>query len=216
MTKRPSKSIGILGGSFDPVHLGHLAVARLAYEDLGLEHILFIPNRIPPHKQLTVHASATQRLHMLTLACQQASPFHIWEGEIQREGPSYTVDTLSILHRTYPDTEFYFIIGTDNLSEIPTWHRYNDILSQVTLAVTDRPGYPFRVPEQLSRARIVRFTSPQWGVSSTEIRRLRIQGFSCRYLIPESVRTYIDSENLYQQESGDEDQSARPESSQEA
>ncbi len=203
------RKIGILGGSFDPVHAGHLSIAQLALEELDLEEVLFIPNRIPPHKRLTVHATARQRLHMLRLACECCSPFRIWEGELDRQGPSFTSDTLDILHKQLPDSSFFFIIGTDNLSELPTWHRYNDIISQVTLAVTDRPGYHFSVPEQLRKAQIVRFTSPQWGISSTQIRQLRIRGFSCRYLVPEPVRSFIDSEGLYCRVHGSKDESTK-------
>ncbi|MFW6221702.1 MAG: nicotinate (nicotinamide) nucleotide adenylyltransferase [Fibrobacterota bacterium] len=210
------KASGILGGSFDPVHLGHLAIARLAFEELQLQEILFIPNRIPPHKKQTIHATASQRLTMLRLACTNDQSFRIWEGELQREGPSYTVDTLSILRRSYPETRFYFIIGTDNLMELPSWHRYNDIISQVTLAVADRPGHSFEIPEQLRPAKIVRFSSPYWGVSSTEIRRLRLQGFSCRYLIPEPVRTFIDTEGLYKKGQDRTDESAKPQDSEES
>jgi len=192
--KRP---IGILGGIFDPVHNGHLAAAELAAEYFNCEKILFIPAGTPPHKRSTVTASAQHRLSMLRGALLGNERAEIWTNEIERTGVSYTIDTLDELAAQYPGAPLYFIIGADNLHEIHSWHRYTEILSRVTLCVTERPGFSMEVPQTLCRATIKTFPSPHWGLSSTGIRTLFAQGYSCRYLLPQNVQEYIMSNGLY-------------------
>ncbi len=197
MADAAKPAIGILGGSFDPLHCAHLAIAHLACEHFGLEKVLFVPANIPPHKSRTVCAPAKHRLAMLRCAIARERRFAAWDIELRRRGRSYTIDTLRILKKKRPERQVCFIIGSDNLKEIATWHRYRAILPLVTLCVTHRPGYSMRVPAEIREARIHTFPSPQWGVSSSEIRRLLKNGYSCRGLIPPEVRQYIRMHNLY-------------------
>lgn len=191
--------IGILGGSFDPIHQGHLAIAQLALEHFKLADVFFIPAHIPPHKSNTVSASAHHRLAMLKKAIIHIPEFKIWEGEMIRGGVSFTIHTLQTFKKNHPHAQLYFIIGSDNLMEMLSWHQYKSIISLVTLCVTHRPGYAMRVPEELATARIVRFPSPEWGISSTMVRHyLGKKKLSAKYLIPQSVLTYIEHHGLYQ------------------
>jgi nicotinate-nucleotide adenylyltransferase len=192
-----SGRIGILGGSFDPVHYGHCAVARLAQQHFTLDSVLFIPAGIPPHKRHSVSASASERLAMLRCALGDTPHFAIWEGEIERPGKSYTVDSLAILKRELPNSDFFFIIGSDNLHEIPAWHRYEEILKMVTLAVARRPGFDMEPPPELAAATIQAFPSPRWGLSSTMLREMLARGYACEYLIPPAALAYIRKNHLY-------------------
>jgi nicotinate-nucleotide adenylyltransferase len=189
--------LGVFGGSFDPVHNGHLAVAALAREYLGLATVLFVPAGLPPHKLDAVRAPARHRAGMLRAALAGEPGCVIYRGELKRPGPSYTLDTVRGLQRRYPGRELYLIIGSDNLAEIPTWHRYRELLGIVTLAVAHRPGHGFRRPPQLRGARVVRVPSPQWGVSSTQVRSYLAAGHSCAGLLPRPVRDYIRRHRLY-------------------
>ncbi len=190
--------LGLFGGSFDPVHNGHIAVAALAREFLELSQVVFIPARIPPHKKRTVHASAAQRLAMLEVALSSRQEiFSIYRGELEREGPSYSIDTIEALRAENPDAEICFIVGSDNLTEIPTWHRYRDILARVTLCVAHRPGYAGTPAGELSEATIVDLPSPEWGISSTMLRDFLERGYSCEGLLPAGVRGYAAQHELY-------------------
>lgn len=196
MSSKPSR-IGILGGSYDPVHCGHLAVAQLALEHLALDHVLLIPAAIPPHKRHVVSASTSQRLTMLRRAAGDNRALRVWDTEIRRGGVSYTIDTLHELRERHPNAELCFIIGSDNLREISSWHRYRAILRMVTLCVAHRPGHAMKPPGEIAATRMAAIPSPEWGVSSTMIRRRIARGLSCRYLIPESVRVYVERHALY-------------------
>jgi nicotinate-nucleotide adenylyltransferase len=189
--------IGVLGGIFDPVHFGHLATARLAGDFFHLDQIFFVPAGVPPHKRSTVSASPDHRLAMLKLALTGESGATIWDGEINSPRVSYTVDTLGAIQESFPASPLYFIVGADNLHEIHTWHRYRAILAMVTLCVAERPGFSMEVPDTLAEANIEFFPSPQWGLSSTQVRRYLASGYSCRHLLPGTVREYISSNGLY-------------------
>ena len=189
--------IGIVGGSFDPVHFAHLAIAQSAYEHFALQKVCFIPANIPPHKRETVTISATHRLAMLQRAVKGNKAFCVWDGELKRKGISFTVDTLNELKRLYPQSHFYFIIGSDNIVEILTWKEYKTIIKMVTLCVTHRPGYSMRIPAELSGAKIVTFPSVEWRISSSMIREYLSTNISCRYMIPDAVMEYIKRNGLY-------------------
>jgi len=189
--------IGLFGGAFDPVHNGHLAVAALARETLALPRVLFAPAGLPPHKQTTVHAPAVHRLAMLELALDGVVGCEIYRGELERPGPSYTIDTVRALKSGCPTTEIVLIVGSDNLAEIATWRRYRDLLREVTLGVVHRPGYALRRPAALAQATILRIDSPEWGISSTMVREFVRQARSCAGLLPPGVREYIDTYGLY-------------------
>ncbi len=189
-------SIGVLGGIFDPVHNGHLAVASLAREALGLEKIIFIPSGNPPHKSATICASASDRLNMLRCALEEETDTIIWESELKRPGVSYTIDTLHELLREF-NCPLYFIIGSDNLQEICSWHRYQEIISLVSFGVAHRPGYSDLIPEELTKADIKFIPSPRWGISSSMVRSYFSQGYTCKHLLPSSVIDYILKKQLY-------------------
>jgi len=191
--------IGILGGSFDPVHGGHCALAHMALEHFALDTVFFIPACIPPHKTDSVSASAAHRLAMLKAAVRGNRAFQVWDGEVRRKGVSFTVDTLQQFRKRYPSAEFHFIIGSDNIRQIRTWREYETILGMVTLCITRRPGWSLRIPPELSMARIAFFPSPMWGVSSTLIRKYLAENLSCRYLVPSAVLEYIRAHRLYRQ-----------------
>lgn len=197
MAQDQKQCIGILGGSFDPVHYGHCAIAQLAYDYFSLTKVLFIPAANPPHKSRSVVVEKTHRLEMLYCAIKDNPAFELWEGEFQRGGISYTIDTLQILRQQYKDAPLYFIIGSDNIQEIMTWHRYQEIIQMVTLCVAYRPGYSLRIPEELLNATICQFPSPRWGISSSLIRSYLKKNLSCKYLIPPAVETYIFQNKLY-------------------
>lgn len=191
------KPVGVFGGIFDPVHNGHLAAARLAYEHFSLEKVIFVPAGIPPHKTTTLAVSAESRLEMLRIALEDEPYAVIWEREVRQPGVSYTVDTLYELRKHHPDSPIFFIVGADNLIEIPTWHRYLEILEMVTLCVTERPGYSMEIPAQLTGAHLLTFPSPRWGISSTLLRSYLAQGYRCKYLLPDGVSDYILKNRLY-------------------
>jgi nicotinate-nucleotide adenylyltransferase len=188
--------VGILGGTFDPVHNGHLALAARARKFFHLSKILVIPSGRPPHKE-RLNASAADRLAMLRLALRSDPAAAIWDGEIRRRGVSYTIDTLRALSREVPGRQFYFIMGSDNLGEIETWRRFRDVLSSVTLCVAHRPGHRMTVPRSLETGRIVKFPSPELAISSTMIRERIVRGRPYRHLVPKEVAEYISNRELY-------------------
>ena len=189
-------AIGIIGGIFDPIHNGHLALAHLARDFFALEQMLIVPAGMPAHKTHPV-ASVENRLSMARLALKNDTDLTLWDGEIRRGGTSYSIDTVRALSERYPGKALYFIIGADNLREIRTWRRYEEIIDRVTLCVASRPGYSNAVPRTLKNARILFFPSPEWGISSTMIRAFLKQGFSCRNLVPDAVLEYISRHMLY-------------------
>lgn len=191
-------SFGVIGGTFDPIHNGHLAIATLAREALGLKKIIFIPSGNPPHKQETLCANAVDRLAMLRLALKDDKHAVIRDNEIKRPGLSYTIETINELKVEY-GSPLHFIIGSDNIAEIPLWHRYKEFLQSVILCVAYRPGYPENIPQEMSFADIVKIPSPYWGISSSMIREYLRKKYSCRYLLPDSVIDYIKENRLYQQ-----------------
>jgi nicotinate-nucleotide adenylyltransferase len=188
--------IGVLGGIFDPVHNGHLAVAALARDYFGLSKVLIIPAGCPPHKA-HVGASAAERVAMLRLAIKKEPMFDLRTDELRRRGVSYSFDTLCKLTGEFCGRPLHFIIGSDNLPEIEVWYRFREVLRMVTLCVAHRPGYPMKIPRSLRSARISIFPSPEWGVSATMVREYVSRGYSCRHLVPEAVAAYIAKKRLY-------------------
>ena len=181
---------------FDPVHFGHLSMAELARSNFHLDEVIFVPAGIPPHKQ-SVTTSAFHRLEMLKLALANAPYCTIWEGEVNKSGCAYTVDTISDLSGVYPNAKLHFIIGADNLAEILTWHYSDEILNKVTLCAAARPGYDINRPDALSNADIETFNGPEWGLSSTILRKYLKSGLSCKFLAPDAVLAYIRENGLY-------------------
>jgi nicotinate-nucleotide adenylyltransferase len=193
----PARAIGILGGVFDPPHLGHCALAQGALEECNLDRVLFIPAGQPPHKKDRVGASAAARAAMVRMVVADNPRFELCEWELLRDKPSYTVHTLAWLRQKYPDAVLHYLIGADNLGEISSWYRFEQILQQVTLCVAKRPPFDTTVPAGLEGASLAFFEGPQWGIASSQIRARIARGRSCRYLLPSGVRQYILEQGLY-------------------
>ena len=205
--------VGVLGGTFDPVHTGHLILAEHAAEGLGLDMVLFIPAGDPWRKEHKP-APAQPRLAMLKLAVEGNDRFGISDIELRRAGPTYTADTLETLAAERLDDEFWFIVGADALADLPNWHEPERILRHATLAVAPRPD---ELPPAASIAasgrtlggagvtatlpgiedRIARFPMPRIDISSTDIRARIAEGGGIRYLVPDAVRAYITHHRLY-------------------
>lgn len=198
--------IGLFGGSFDPIHLGHLLMAELCREHCQLDELRFVPAAVPPHKQDQRRADDSHRLEMLHLAVDGNSGFSVWAVELERGGVSYTVDTLEALHAEHPTDELFFLMGADSLFDLPNWREPKRICELATLAVVDRPGQPpldFDVlgeivsADRLAEIRDSCIPMPQMEISSTEIRRRVAAGCSIRYQTPRAVEEYIRAQGLY-------------------
>ncbi|MFO7323141.1 MAG: nicotinate-nucleotide adenylyltransferase [Chloroflexota bacterium] len=194
--------VGILGGTFDPPHIGHLVLADCAIESLKLDHLLFVPAADPPHKRSSTRLPIEHRLPMLERALAADSRFEISRVDIDRPGPHYTVDTVEIIQNQYPDCELFFVMGSDSLRDIITWHRPDLLIERVRLAVMQRPtasiepGIHASVLPRLEQ-RVVIIDAPRLEISSTEIvERLR-QGKTVRYLVPQPVLDYIEMYGVY-------------------
>jgi nicotinate-nucleotide adenylyltransferase len=195
--------IGILGGTFNPPHIGHLVCAQEAYLQLGLERVLLIPARIPPHKPVQDEPGIEHRLEMCRLAIAgDEQRFEVSDAEVRRDGPSYTVDTLEELHAHQPESELFLIVGGDVALEFGSWREPERVLALATLAVAERPGTTrTAVEDELSRlvgGERTRFLDmPGIEISSTLLRRRARNAEPTRYLVPDAVRSYIDRHRLY-------------------
>jgi nicotinate-nucleotide adenylyltransferase len=194
--------IGILGGTFNPPHLGHLICAQEAYLQLGLDRVTLIPARMPPHKPVEDEPGAEHRLELCRLAIGRDERFSVSDLEINREGPSYTVDTLEELHSSAPDQELFLIVGGDIAAGLPTWHRPERVLSLATLAVAKRRGTPKAAVDQALSSlaggeRTCFFRMPRIGISSTMLRDRARAHEPIRYYVPDAVEDYIEQHRLY-------------------
>lgn len=186
------RKIGIYGGTFDPVHMGHLILGRDAVESLSLDRLLFLPAAQSPHKQDRIPASAELRLAMLEAAIADEQALTLDPREVNRPPPSYTIDTLHELKHAYADAHFFLIIGQDQLSALHTWKEADRLLSECTPVVLARESHSVE-RFHLHLPRTVQ-------ISSTEIRRRVAAGKSIRYLVPEPVREIIEAHQLYRKE----------------
>jgi nicotinate-nucleotide adenylyltransferase len=217
-----SQRLGILGGTFNPIHYGHLAAAEEVRDRLKLDRIVFIPSYLPPHKFEEEVPSAVQRLEMVRLATR-GNPFFEPSGiEIDRGGRSYTIDTVETLRRVLPGSELFFITGLDSFLDIQTWHRWERLLTLCNFVVISRPGYQFADLAKISfmesashelagldkgelQQAMVRSaaltvyleTIPLYDISSTDIRNRVKAGASITYLLPDAIETYIITNKLY-------------------
>ena len=194
--------IGVLGGTFNPPHLGHLLCAQEAYVQLELDTVMLMPARIPPHKPVEEEPGVEHRLELCRLAARDDPRFEVSDLEVNRPGPSYTVDTLSELHSKAPDNELFLIVGGDIAAGLAEWHEPQQVLSLSTLAVAERSGTPrAAVDEALERLdggdRARFFQMPTIGISSTMVRERVRAGLPLRYLVPEPVESYIADRELY-------------------
>ena len=187
-----AQQIGIMGGTFNPVHLAHLVMAEQVRKQLHLDEIWFIPNSTPPHKQLAGNVSAKDRCAMLELATHDNPYFHVKLFEIMRGGTSYTVDTLRYLKKRAPRNQYYLIMGSDEVNDFENWREPETIALLSTLVGVRRPNYP-----QNPRFPMIWVDAPNLDISSSLIRKNIATGNSIRYLVPESVRLYIESRGLY-------------------
>jgi nicotinate-nucleotide adenylyltransferase len=206
MSQESKPRIGIFGGTFDPVHLGHLNLAEQCREQAGLDQVWFVPAARPPHKQDAPLTPFAQRVEMLALALAGHPAFRIEEMEKDRPGPSYTADTLAELRRRHPDAELFLVLGSDCLPDLPGWRDPGRILDLATLLVVARPHWPVWSTEQLRAAlglaadrpvRLQVVQVPLIDLSSTELRRRVAAGRSLRYLVPRAVECYIENHHLY-------------------
>lgn len=194
----------ILGGTFDPPHIGHLLLAESAREMLNAAQIVFVPAADPPHKDDT-RLSIKHRLAMLERAVAGNADFAISRADIDRPGPHYSVDMLRIIQRQYPGAELYFLIGADSLRDLPTWYRPQELIALCRLAVMPRPGIP-AAPDMHQTAlpglaeRVVMIDAPMVDVSSTDIAARLRAGRSVRYLVPQPTLDYIVTNGLYRNE----------------
>lgn len=197
------KGLGILGGTFDPVHMGHLHMAEAVYERMQLEQIMFIPAYVAPHKVGLDFAPAEERFRMTQLAVEPYSQFVVSDIELRRSGVSYTIDTVRELSKIYAGRELYFIIGADSVVQLHTWNNIYDLLELATFVAAGRPGYE-GVMEQVvatlgaeAAKRIVLLDTPEYDISSTDIRTRIRSGQSLAGLVPSAVEEYIRSHGLY-------------------
>lgn len=211
--------LGILGGTFNPIHSGHLRAAEEIGEDLGLEKVYLIPSGLPPHKSPRPLADFSHRLEMVTLASKLSPLLAVWDIEGKKPGFSYSIDTLHLFHSRYgSQLELFFILGTDAFFEIETWKDYRDLFKYASFVIIDRPGFSkddfvsfldsldggfvwdpqrecFSHP---SGNILLRRQTTMMDISASRIRETVASGKSIRFLVPEVVREYIERVGLYQ------------------
>ena len=207
VTAAASPALGVFGGTFDPIHIAHLAVAEAARDALGLERVLFIPNRRPPHKPDQPVTPAADRLAMVEAAIAGNPAFATSTIEIDRDGPSYTADTLEALRAERLSAgesgELALIVSVEAVAGLATWHEPGRVLGLAQLVVAPRDGYPDADPEAIARLvpgadpRIVVLDGPRMRLSASEIRARAAAGRSLRYLVPDAVAAYIGDHGLY-------------------
>lgn len=185
------KKVGILGGTFDPPHTGHLIVANMIREELSLEEIWFIPTYDSPHKDSS-QATSQQRYEMTKYAISDNQYFKINDWELKQTNKSYTIHTMRYFTKMYPNIEFYFIIGADMVEYLPKWESIDELTELMTFVGVSRIGYSLE-----SDYPIIKKTIPNVYISSTDIRKRVKNHQSIKYLVPENVYAYIKEFNLY-------------------
>jgi nicotinate-nucleotide adenylyltransferase len=201
--------LGLFGGTFDPVHLGHLLLAESCHQQRQLDEVWFLPTAVPPHKQGRPLTSAAMRVEMLELAIAGNPAFSVSRHETDRGGVNFTVDTLSHFRHEYPDAELYFLLGADMLHDLPRWHDPARVCELATAIVVRRPGTgepdfdcldSLATCEHIERIRRLQVEMPEIGISGTDIRQRVQAGLSIRYLTPRAVEKYIETHRLYRSE----------------
>lgn len=199
---RPDR-LGVLGGTFDPPHLGHLWLATMAADELGLSKVLLVPAASPPHKRRRSISHAADRVLMTRLAVANDPRLDLSLIELEREGPSYTVDTLVELRQRHPDAELVLIMAADSLAQVGTWRSPDQLLELAIWAVGPRPGTALPPRTELARqwgraaARIHLLSGPALDISASQIRRRVAAGRAIRYLVPRAVEELIVERRLY-------------------
>ncbi|MBP3038940.1 nicotinate-nucleotide adenylyltransferase [Bacillaceae bacterium Marseille-Q3522] len=185
--------IGIIGGTFDPPHIGHLIIANEVKFAFDLDEIWFMPNDNPPHKEKTANVSNEDRINMLKLSICRNPYFKIEPIEMLRAGKSYTYDTMKILMEKYPETKFYFIIGADMIEYLPKWYKINQLIKLVQFIGVKRPEHHRQSPYPLLYVDV-----PSIDISSSIIRERILAGRTIKYLVHEAVEKYIKENALYE------------------
>lgn len=196
----PPQRIGILGGSFDPVHVGHLRLASEARDQLGLDRVILVPAAVQPlkHASRAAPTAAEHRLAMLRLAAEGHPWLETSDLELRRPGPSYTVDTLRALREALgPDAELYFIAGADVLRDLDRWYRVDELLSLARFVVASRPGHPLVIPK-LFEGRIFPLEIDAVDAAATDVRGRIAAGAPVDHLLPPAITQYIRNLHLYE------------------
>jgi nicotinate-nucleotide adenylyltransferase len=192
--------LGVIGGSFDPPHVGHLVIASEAHARLGLERVLFVPAASPPHKDLHRHTAPDVRLTMTALAVEDDLRF-VESGLEIEHGLVYTRDTMAALAQRFPGRDLVFIMGSDSLLQLDTWYDPEGVLSRCTLAVAPRPGDSFDATSaavaRWGVERVAVLDAPPVGISSSQVRARVAGGLPIRYLVPHAVEEYVVEHGLY-------------------
>lgn len=189
--------IGIFGGTFDPIHHGHLIVAEYVREHARLDRVIFIPADISPHKQNANPAPSKDRMAMLREAIRPNPFFESADVEIARGGVSYTVETLRTLRQRNPTDELYLLIGADNLADFLSWREPGEIVRLAQIIVMNRPGFRRVSPDSVLLRSVIQCDVPAIDISATEIRRRLVKGLPISYLVPPAVAKYIARHHLY-------------------
>ncbi|AST92652.1 nicotinic acid mononucleotide adenylyltransferase [Sutcliffiella cohnii] len=184
--------IGIFGGTFDPPHIGHLIIANEVKHRLSLDEIWFMPNRIPPHKQRDSITSTELRIQMIETAINHNQHFRLETIELDREGPSYSYDTIVLLLKKHPDKQFNFIIGADMVEYLPHWYKIDELINKVQFVGVKRPGYQLETPYP-----VLEVETPLFDVSSTNVRERVKEGKPIQYFVPQEVEHIIEENRLY-------------------
>ena len=185
--------VGILGGTFDPIHIGHLIAASSVYEALNLDSVVFLPAGDPWQKRDRELSAGRQRLEMAKLATEHDNRFQVSDIEITRSGPTYAIDTVREWKRLNPDDEQFWIVGSDALSGIPSWHEWEAFISEVTIVAVNRIGQGDPVPFEF-----ISVEMPEVRISATELRERFVKKLDTQYLVPHKVSDYISDQGLYQ------------------
>jgi nicotinate-nucleotide adenylyltransferase len=185
--------VGILGGTFDPIHIGHLIAASSVYEELNLDSVVFIPAGDPWQKRDRELSTGQQRLEMVRLATEDDSRFKVSDIEIARTGPTYAIDTVREWKKQNPADEIFWIVGSDALSGIPSWHEWEAFVSEVTIVAVNRVGQSDSVAFDF-----VSVEMPEVRISATQLRDRFTNNADTQYLVPQKVSQYISDQGLYQ------------------
>lgn len=191
-TTMPKKQVGLLGGNFNPIHHAHLMIAEQVGQKLGFDEVHLLPSYLPPHVDEKKTIDSKHRLAMVQRAIEDNAFLSVDTRELARKGKSYTIDTMLELTTENPDTEYYFIIGGDEVAYLPKWHRIEELVRLVNFVGVKRAGFALESPYP-----IIWVDVPEIQLSSSYIRKQVKQGCSIRYLVPDWVREYISEEGLY-------------------
>ncbi|MNC31134.1 Nicotinate-nucleotide adenylyltransferase [compost metagenome] len=187
-----------MGGTFDPLHIGHMMAAETARESYALEEVWFMPSHIPPHKH-EAGASGEERLAMVADAVRDHAAFGILDLEVARGGVSYTYETITMLQEQYPQHEFFFIVGADMVQYLPKWHGIEELVRRLTFIGVGRPGTPLdlaALPGFIAE-KVLLADMPLVDISSTMLRARAAEGKSIRYMVPDAVYDYVQRSGLY-------------------